>query len=395
MRRASYLVALVLLTNCGDNNSAPSTGATGGSGGRAGAGTGGNSAGGVGASAGTLSSAGSSAGGAAGVAGAATGAAGGAIGSAAGSTSAAGSSVGGALGGSAGAVSTGPAQTVSGQLYGLSPGESITLQNNAGDDLTLSANGKFSFTQPVAGGAAYTVSILKSPASPITQTCLVWDGTGTIGAAPITDVRVNCDLLAYYPLDGNANDTSGYGHDGVVTGATLTTDRNGSANSAYAFSNKALIEAVMPVGFLPLNDQPRTLTAWLKPSATNSLYGVVYWGAGNCTGLQFGLADQGDKAGFWGGCDDSTSSLALPVGQWSFVAIAYSASTPTTVTLYVNDSTTPITVTPLSTGAGASFVMGGNSGASSFFTGDIDSVRVYGHALDAAEVASVRGAVDH
>jgi hypothetical protein len=41
------------------------------------------------------------------------------------------------------------------------------------------------------------------------------------------------------------------------------------------------------------------------------------------------------------------------------------------------------------TGGSASFVMGGNAGASTFFTGDIDSVRVYGHALQPAEVASL------
>lgn len=42
-------------------------------------------------------------------------------------------------------------------------------------------------------------------------------------------------LLAYYPFDGNANDETGNGFDGVVSGALLTTDRNGNANSAYSF----------------------------------------------------------------------------------------------------------------------------------------------------------------
>ena len=42
-------------------------------------------------------------------------------------------------------------------------------------------------------------------------------------------------LIAYYPFNGNANDESGNGRNGVVTGATLTSDRFGSANSAYYF----------------------------------------------------------------------------------------------------------------------------------------------------------------
>jgi len=42
-------------------------------------------------------------------------------------------------------------------------------------------------------------------------------------------------LVAYYPFNGNANDGSGHGHDGMVYGATLNIDRLGNANSAYSF----------------------------------------------------------------------------------------------------------------------------------------------------------------
>ena len=44
-------------------------------------------------------------------------------------------------------------------------------------------------------------------------------------------------LVAYYPFNGNANDASGNGNNGVVNGATLTGDRNGDTNSAYFFSS--------------------------------------------------------------------------------------------------------------------------------------------------------------
>lgn len=42
-------------------------------------------------------------------------------------------------------------------------------------------------------------------------------------------------LKAWYPFNGNANDETGNGYDGVVNGATLVTDRNGASNSAYSF----------------------------------------------------------------------------------------------------------------------------------------------------------------
>ena len=42
-------------------------------------------------------------------------------------------------------------------------------------------------------------------------------------------------LVAFYPFCGNANDESGNGNDGIVNGATLTTDRFGNADNAYFF----------------------------------------------------------------------------------------------------------------------------------------------------------------
>jgi len=42
-------------------------------------------------------------------------------------------------------------------------------------------------------------------------------------------------LVAFYPFNGNANDESGNGHYGTVSGAVLTEDRFGNPNSAYYF----------------------------------------------------------------------------------------------------------------------------------------------------------------
>lgn len=42
-------------------------------------------------------------------------------------------------------------------------------------------------------------------------------------------------LVAHYPFNGNANDESGNGNNGIVNGASLTSDRNGESNSSYYF----------------------------------------------------------------------------------------------------------------------------------------------------------------
>ena len=43
-------------------------------------------------------------------------------------------------------------------------------------------------------------------------------------------------LVGFWPFNGNANDLSLNSNNGTVNGATLTTDRNGNANSAYSFN---------------------------------------------------------------------------------------------------------------------------------------------------------------
>ena len=65
----------------------------------------------------------------------------------------------------------------------------IVLQNNAGDDLSLNANGPFTFATPINHGTDYDVTISVSPAG---QTCTVSNGQGTVVAADVTDVTVTC-----------------------------------------------------------------------------------------------------------------------------------------------------------------------------------------------------------
>lgn len=78
--------------------------------------------------------------------------------------------------------------SVGGNLSGLSGG-AVTLQNNSGDDLVLSANGAFSFATPVPDTSAYSITVLNQPAG---QTCTVTDGTGTVSGADVTNPSVAC-----------------------------------------------------------------------------------------------------------------------------------------------------------------------------------------------------------
>jgi hypothetical protein len=80
--------------------------------------------------------------------------------------------------------------TVGGTVSGLLSGRAVVLRNNAGDDLTVSANGSFTFATSVANNAAYAVTVLTQPTD---QSCTVTSGTGTV-TANVNTVSVACAL---------------------------------------------------------------------------------------------------------------------------------------------------------------------------------------------------------
>ncbi|WP_396142468.1 LamG-like jellyroll fold domain-containing protein [Flavobacterium sp.] len=63
-------------------------------------------------------------------------------------------------------------------------------------------------------------------------------------------------LVGYWPFSGNANDQSGNSNNGIVNGATLTTDRFGNINSAYNFvkTNNNYIQMNNTVGNFGTSD---------------------------------------------------------------------------------------------------------------------------------------------
>ena len=85
------------------------------------------------------------------------------------------------------------------------------LQDNGGDDLSVTANGPFTFATKLAGGAAYTVTVKTNPSG---QTCSVANGSGTIAAADVTNVAVTCTTTAgrrgYRRLQSRPNGAVGF-----------------------------------------------------------------------------------------------------------------------------------------------------------------------------------------
>jgi hypothetical protein len=81
-------------------------------------------------------------------------------------------------------------------------------------------------------------------------------------------------LLIYYPFTGNANDASGHGYNGTVSGATLTTDRFGNANSAYDFHGT---DAYIDLPNVPLlkPQLPFSISLWVYFNDLNNNYSII------------------------------------------------------------------------------------------------------------------------
>lgn len=101
---------------------------------------------------------------------------------------------------------------IGGTLSGLGSGQQVTLLDNAGDPLTLNANGSFRFRTPVPWGGSYTVTV---GTQPVAQTCTVSQGSGGPVSADVATVAVDCaahfvyvsnpwsNTLSLYTMDSN------------------------------------------------------------------------------------------------------------------------------------------------------------------------------------------------
>jgi hypothetical protein len=80
--------------------------------------------------------------------------------------------------------------TIGGTVSGLE-GSGLVLQNNGGDDLSISGNGSFTFATALDDLSSYTVTVLTQPIQP-DQTCSVFNGSGTLAGDDVIDVSVSC-----------------------------------------------------------------------------------------------------------------------------------------------------------------------------------------------------------
>ncbi len=195
-------------------------------------------------------------------------------------------------------------------------------------------------------------------------------------------------LVAYYPLDGNADDAAGGNH-GAIHGPTSTEDRFGKADSAFRFNGNG--DFIQMLGALPE-----------MTSATASLWIA----ADDWAGIQMLLFEGDDTGGhdfalyLNGICtfvtkDDSGTSLhnyVPPLQTWTHLVTVADADSGT-VQLWVDGvlrASSPFGG-QANIGYHSEFSLGHRGGGNNdwFYNGAMDEVRIYNRALSGPEVAAL------
>lgn len=126
--------------------------------------------------------------------------------------------------------------TIGGSVGGLA-GSGLVLRNNGADDLTITADGSFTFATALQSGATYNVTIATQPTSP-TQTCTLSNASGTVSSTNVTTVTVSC-VTSEFTVGGTVSGLSGSG---------LVLQNNGSDNLAIAADGAFTFPASLPSG---------------------------------------------------------------------------------------------------------------------------------------------------
>lgn len=212
-------------------------------------------------------------------------------------------------------------------------------------------------------------------------------------SSKFVEIPVIDGLVGYYPLNGNANDYSGSGYNGTVSGATLAADRFGNADSCYSFDGiNDYIDLNRNLLTYPENF---TLSIWVYNDTSGGTAGTLrVWdgGIGGSAGYYgFGFvkhAVANTKIAFQ--IKDTNNNLyaydtlSAPNLTWINYIITKNG---TEVKIYENTvlkSTKTLSISTYTVSRPTG--LGGQAGGVNF-KGKIDDVRIYDRALTEKEIA--------
>lgn len=219
---------------------------------------------------------------------------------------------------------------------------------------------------------------------------------------PTNTIKDSKSIIGYWPFNGNANDESGNGNNGIRNQVSETQDRFGNLNSAFYFDgNTSYID--ITVLNLPINNSSRTISGWFK--ADTSLYigdkpNICIFNYGEPIALQRlslylyskGYLNTINGSGF-NNTDNITIQNNYTDNNWHFFALVYDGLK---LELFINgESIQTNSLNPLSIKLNTSnsvFRIGKkipDNGINENFKGSIDDISIYNKALSKEEINSL------
>ena len=236
------------------------------------------------------------------------------------------------------------------------------------------------------------------------------EGAGAVGTLYIDDIRLYpkapefitpvdpgaANLVALYTLDGNANDTSGKGNNGTITGGTESWVP-GMVGQALQFAGGPMYVDCGNGASLKLTDAV-TITAWIKMDFTAGDRKIAANQDGVSGGYKMGLYTN-NKLEFEVRSASGTAlnrntagGTTLQQGAWYHVAGVYSAQGQFIRTYVFGNLDRDMTTTTLLATTAGTFKLGrGESATDYFWLGALDDVKVYNKALSQEEILWVMG----
>ncbi len=193
-------------------------------------------------------------------------------------------------------------------------------------------------------------------------------------------------LVAYYPFNGNANDASGNGNDGIVHGATLTDDRFNVPQSAYAFDG---ISNSIDCGSSPLlsPDSAITISAWIFLVPNSQAQAIVSHGDNS-----YAMYVEISKYLNWAkakvnNISPDSAATAITARKWHHVLAINRIGID--VELYIDGVQKVHVPFSLTYSYSKHLTLGYTDSDALPFDGSIDDVRIYNRALSTDEIQAL------
>lgn len=216
--------------------------------------------------------------------------------------------------------------------------------------------------------------------------------------------NLSSGLVLCMPFSGNANDLSGKSNHGTVSGATLTTDRFNSPNSAYAFNGTSdfiTVQGSTSLDSIEIKSE-LTISVWCKVQNWYQGWNVFpllnKYNATSDFGWSYELqAPVGCNGQLFlpnyplnsSACDFSVPDTTN-FGQWNHYAMTYSKS-GNIFKAYKNgvlvNSIPNNSLSLENTQNGLLYIGYSPAGTNEYADGAIDDIRMYSRALNAGEIA--------